>query len=204
MPYCRKGEKANITFKLGEREGVFITENTPVDVESYQKRVNASENFRPEGIGIRFYSPNNRITLDFPVRDFIIYPVQNFDYGDDYEGISWWSCEADDFNRQADGSLSGPGIATRTLTFTNQRCPTPLKAKCYIEVLHAGNIIFRDQGDCPASISIFCGDCPEGFLRCETFNFPGYCCAECDPLAQDIKSISETLKQLNKGSVYRG
>lgn len=205
MSYCKQGEKATVVYSFNNgNENRFVTENTPIDVATYQKRINTTSNYNEEGYTLNFYSPNNRITQDYTIRDHIIFQVIDTT-GKLLTAISWINCDAFDFHRRADGELSGPDIDTSTLIYKPEiKCPKPLTNKCSIEVKHKGIIIFQDQGDCPVGFSVICGDCPEGTFKCNATGYPGYCCLPCEPIASSIKTIKNTVQALNKGGVSRG
>lgn len=196
MSYCSAGDKAVIKYKLGNKERTFEIEKTPIEINVYQKPVVATENFSPEGFTLRFYSPNNRNWIEGQFKDFLIYPSSNNSYGTNYAGIALRNCVSDDISK-SEGKPIGPGvdITTITIDFT-QKCPIQYQGKnrCYIEVKYNDLIIFVDQGDCPASFEVQCGDCPEGTIRCDSPKYPGYCCIPCAELAQRVNAMIRRLK----------
>lgn len=43
--------------------------------------------------------------------------------------------------------------------------------------------------------TVRCDDgCPEGYCKCETIEYPGYCCLPCKPTAQQIANLAEKIK----------
>ncbi|MBE9191400.1 hypothetical protein IQ230_13800 [Gloeocapsopsis crepidinum LEGE 06123] len=186
--YCSGHNKAIVTYKLGSTaKQVYETDKTPIEVTAYQKRVAATNSFKNEGFGINFYSPNNRNWVTWIVHDYAFYPIENYAY----PAISPWFCDRFDFNRNSSTKeLSGPSIALDTLTILpDLKCPNPLTSRCYIEIKHKGLIIFQDQGDCPATFTVQCGDCPEDTIRCKCKEYPGYCCLPCKDVAGKINNI---------------
>ncbi|MGL5925485.1 hypothetical protein [Chroococcidiopsis sp.] len=204
MTYCKPSEPATITYSFAGNKKQFVTDKTPIDIATYEKRINTSPNFKAEGYTINFYSPNNRRTLENIVRDHIItyYPAyvteSGFSVPASYS-ISWIDCGAFDFIRNTNGTLGGVEIDPNTLIYKPEiKCPgPPLGNKCSIEVKHKGIIIFQDQGNCPVSFSIQCGDCPEGTIKCNAPGYPGYCCLPCTEIAGEIKAIASQVRRIN-------
>lgn len=63
----------------------------------------------------------------------------------------------------------------------------------------------KDRGSiCPIEYRLNCRECPQGYLRCDCTEYPGYCCLPCEPIAAEIKSIKNNVKTLNKTEVSRG
>lgn len=204
MAYCKSGEKAtvNYSFKGVSKSYVVAANNTPIDVNTYQKRINAGGTFSTGGFTVRFYSPNNRATVAWAVHDYLVYPSPDFDYGVNYEGISPWFCGDFDFLRDADGKPRGTGVDITTIErLSTPTCTAPLTAnRCSIEVKSKGIIIFQDQGECPVSFNVICGeDCPSGTLKCPQSGYPGYCCLPCDEIAAGIKAITTHVRSINNG-----
>ncbi len=58
---------------------------------------------------------------------------------------------------------------------------------------------------CPIEYTYLCdSDCPKGFLKCESSNYPGYCCLPCSSTKAEIEGIKNIVKSVNKGSVSNG
>lgn len=184
MSYCEGDTKARVVYSFNGVERIFETGQTPLDVTVESKRVNATENYRQEGYTIRFYSPNNRGHITALVRDYIIFPLDDDYFGRDSRGISFWNCEAVDFQRHSNGSYAGPVMRLGTLEViqNGDKCPTPLKNRCNIQVKYKNTVIFQDQGECPINFRVECGDCPKDCERVEIPEYPGYKCIEkCPP-----------------------
>lgn len=192
----------NYSFKGVNKSYVVAANNTPIDVNTYQKRINTTSTFNPEGFALTFYSPNNRSTPTFTVLDYQIFPSPDFDYGPNYEGIALWDCGDFDFDRNTDGSLTGPGCDITTIKTDNSRkCPTPLTGnRCSIEVKRNGIIIFQDQGECPVSFEVICGEgCPSSTLKCPKSGYPGFCCVPCSEIKSGIRAITNHVRSFNNG-----
>lgn len=203
--HCQLGDTQSIvTYKFGNsNQKTTVIKNAPIDVSTYQEFIGKTPNYRPGGQKIQFYSPNNRITLDIVVRDYLLF---KFDQGNGTmgDGISWVNCDANDFNRNPDGSPNGPEIALNTLIrfadAPENRCPGEPKvvnASCFIEVKHNNLLISKDSGDCPINYSVTCGEeCPPGTIKCLSTNYPGYCCIPCSEIKNEIKAIASQIRSL--------
>lgn len=89
--------------------------------------------------------------------------------------------------------------SVRPVDGVSNNCGNP-QPVCTIKVLHKGQVIFTDKGDCPITYSVLCGDeCPPGTIKCNKSGYPGYCCLECAPIAAEIKAIASQVKRLNNG-----
>jgi hypothetical protein len=175
---CPVGSRFILKFTLGNKKFNFEIPklSSSVSVEAYSKPVEATENYNPVGYRITYYSPNNGRFISTTVIDYMIISSP--------PGSTWpfivysWPCHLPGFARDVNGNLVGANIDPPTLTInTSITCPVPRINRCFIEVKDiAGNIVFRNQGDCPATYEIQCGDCPPGTCKCQCKKFPGYCC----------------------------
>lgn len=43
------------------------------------------------------------------------------------------------------------------------------------------------------------GDCPTGTVRCETTNYPGYCCLPANSLKSEIRAMTQLVRRLKNG-----
>jgi|SRR6476469_204261 len=65
-----------------------------------------------------------------------------------------------------------------------------------------GNILYRETGECPITWKYSCDDeCPEGFLKCECDEYPGYCCMPCSPILNRLSTIENKISSLIKQSI---
>lgn len=74
-----------------------------------------------------------------------------------------------------------------------------LKDRVRLEVKYNDLTIFADEGDSPCSFEVICGDCPEGYMRCESSGYPGYCCLPCDSIKSSIRSTTAMLRSKVNG-----
>jgi hypothetical protein len=72
--------------------------------------------------------------------------------------------------------------------------------KCIIQIVNSSGNSFVKQGECPIKYTVACDDgCPEGFCKCSSPEYPGYCCLDCNATANEIRSITQSLKAHNNG-----
>ena len=90
--------------------------------------------------------------------------------------------------RREDGQADNCGDSAPVGT-----CGNP-KNYCEMTVKHNDVIIFKDQGECPCTFTVQCGDCPEGTIRCDSPGYPGYCCIPCAELAQRVDAMTRRLR----------
>jgi hypothetical protein len=63
----------------------------------------------------------------------------------------------------------------------------------------AGNTLYREVGECPIKWNYSCdNECPDGFLKCECDEYPGYCCLPCGSVEAGITSIKTQIESLIK------
>ena len=83
-------------------------------------------------------------------------------------------------------------------------CGDPPLGKCTIKVNHANQTIFSVSGDSPCNYTVACGEeCPEGFLKCESTSYPGYCCISCNELKAQVIATKIAAKMKNQYPVSR-
>lgn len=188
--YCQTGEKPIIEYSFGQGSvRKFKSDFAPIDVSSKPAPVESSDNFNSQGYQLNFYSTNNFRDLSIIVKDYKIAISDN----PDNSVIRYMNCGETKFQ---------PGVNFRPSTLIvnpNIKCPSPSKNRCSIEVKHKGIIIFQDQGDCPCNFKVQCGDCPEGYIKCQKPLYPGYCCISCSEIRGGIASITTTLRNINNG-----
>lgn len=204
MAHCKLGEKAtvNYSFKGVSKSYIVAANMTPVEVNTYTGRVNTTSNYKDEGFTIRFYSPNNFITQDYTIKDYLIYSYVVSPTRSDI-AVSFMQCGKFNFDRDERGNLTGPDIDVSTLVYkATPKCPGVPSSpnKCRIEVKSKGIIIFQDQGECPASFEVICGEgCPRGTVKCLKSGYPGFCCLPCGEIKSEIKAIASQVRRLTNG-----
>ena len=62
-----------------------------------------------------------------------------------------------------------------------------------------GNTLFNVRGS-TCNYTISCdNDCPDGYLKCHSDSYPGYCCIPCGDIKNRITSLIAKVKGLNNG-----
>ncbi|QHG15810.1 hypothetical protein [Nostoc sp. ATCC 53789] len=184
MSYCQIGDKtATVTYQFrGDSERFFKSNVVPINVALTR------ENEQP-----------GHWTLD-------TYDDITTSYIFTYDGLESESplatgrqIRTSSTNRliSADDNASAGNVRIRSAVFT------PSKGVGYtIKVFNANTseILFQDfkEGEIPPKYTVACGDgCPEGFCRCTTPGYPGYCCLDCNSTAASIRFITNDLKGRN-------
>jgi hypothetical protein len=98
----------------------------------------------------------------------------------------------------SDGSTQAGAIQISDLLFTpsNQSGYT-IKISDTI-----GNQLKTDSRliDSPPRYEVACGqECPDGYMKCPSNQYPGYCCVKCAEIKQGIISAKEAVRRVNNG-----
>ncbi|WP_218964710.1 hypothetical protein [Nostoc linckia] len=84
--------------------------------------------------------------------------------------------------------VSGYGITVITAPVTKRR----------IHVVGTGVDFYDYVAGDDGNYKVSCGDeCPEGFCKCPSPEYPGYCCLDCTATAASIHAITDDLKVRN-------
>lgn len=186
--YCAGETKATVDFKLGAvKDSVVIEKNLPVTVDVQSNPPN-SYKFRYQFRGC----PGNRgesgcwtIGANYPNR----YPWEIGNQpseGDFFVSIFTLSGEP----IQESGNHSQCPVcgivrvrdsATGEVILGDLSSVSWEPVPCSITIKDStGATVFSRSGDCPVSFTVSCGDeCPEGYCKCPTLKYPGYCCCKC-------------------------
>lgn len=195
--YCNEGQEPTVIYQFkdgGKKE--YKSKVSPIEVSVKEAPIQGTENYNFEGFEISFDIPFNP-SVRIVVRDYMLftYPDPN-NPSIIYDVIKFISCDATEFDEQ---DLAGIGVYPETIVINpNIKCPNPAENKCTIEVKHEGQIIFKDQGNCPCSFKVKCGNCDEGFIECPHPGYPGYCCIDCKGSAAKINSLAQMVEQYGK------
>lgn len=63
-----------------------------------------------------------------------------------------------------------------------------------LKIFDARGLVYSQTFDKQPEYTIQCGDCPEGYCKCDSTDYPGYCCLPCKPTAQKISNLAERIK----------
>ncbi|WP_148220269.1 hypothetical protein [Nostoc punctiforme] len=65
-----------------------------------------------------------------------------------------------------------------------------------IRAFRNGEIIYKDVRKAPITFKVDCikDSCPDGYLKCESDNYPGYCCISCSELKSTIANITASVR----------
>ncbi|MEH1849286.1 MAG: hypothetical protein V7L25_31030 [Nostoc sp.] len=211
MSFCKPGDKPKVMYSFsGSGEKVFMPNTSPIDVAT-----SVTDNSDIQGATYAWNfstSLNPRTTLnDMPFRakgilhDFKVGAIQSTDTYNGRTIASWYCSFKDGDNNEILGSAIGY-YPSDTPTLVKILIPgdyTP-EQNCKIEVKNAqGTVLFSDTGKCPCKYQVACGRCPEGQCECPSPGYPGYCCLDCDAIAKEIHSITQSLKEREHGGYMR-
>lgn len=199
--YCSGAESVVVRYTFGDasREKIFKTKLAPIQVETGNRPLNASENYDPNGFKVVVWSPNNRRWLDTVVLD---YQVTGFyDYYNAHT-MGFWLCGTPDYQRNQDGSITSAVVYLDTLQIdTSVKCPKlveeSVKCKAYLKIFNDSKILYQDQGDCPINYSVDCDPCPPNTIKCKKNGKVR--CVPCSEFLNPLKQITSTVKRINSG-----
>ena len=198
MQYCVEGSSPIVKYKFGTGGyKQFKSEVSPIEVTIQSFPIPNTDNYNGEGFKVSFRvanDPNRTIELfllDYKFEDL----PPGLGYPPDAKNMRFMECGDKEFNPGAIGCL------TSTLQINYSiKCPTPSNSRCAIQVFNLNKgLVFQDQGDCPVDFEVQCGNCPDGFIECQTSTYPGYCCLSCSEVKGEIIAIKNTVKSLNNG-----
>lgn len=91
------------------------------------------------------------------------------------------------------------GIEIKPVDGVSNNCGEP-EPVCKLKVLHNNQVIFTDQGKCPPSFNVICGDeCPPDHIKCSSSGYPGYCCIPCSEFVGELRTIRNQIRSVNNG-----
>jgi hypothetical protein len=213
MVYCQTGDKPTIKYRFsGQNEKVYKSDFAPVEVTTKVTPIENTGNYKPEGYGIGFVPLNGNGTYFWHiVHDHKIF---NIPTGVDptwqtTPRITLMLCGQTAFPKVSNCGSSAFQFYTECLQTSlfngqfdidpNRKCPTANGERCSIQITHNGIVIFQDQGNCPVTFSVSCGNCPPGTEEHKSSIYPGYCCLDCASVASEIRLITNTVRGLNRG-----
>ncbi|MBD2503131.1 hypothetical protein [Anabaena azotica] len=203
MVYCQSGDKPTVKYKFNnQKERIYRSQFSPIEVIAKNLPLEATSTYLNEGFLINYRSVScTNFNCAAIVHDWYA-ETDRFGYGELY----YIPCGQTSYPKNADGSrrliaFLTVGKINDQWAFPNYsiKCPSTNKQRCSIQILHNGLIIFQDQGDCPVTFSVSCGNCPDGQEEHKTSTYPGYCCMDCASLEAEIRTITNTIRRLNRG-----
>ncbi|MCM0591341.1 MAG: hypothetical protein KA716_31870 [Gloeotrichia echinulata DEX184] len=187
--YCNIGEKAVLSYSFnGDSAKSRVNFEGTVDVTVSTKNGDYG-NGSDAGYEITFYNPHPSYpsTGRAIVRDYYIASdSQDGNFGIAMKAVKGILC---------DGSLALIGYIYYGVTPTinlNAHCPVSIESRTRdtLTVKKNGTVIFTVEGKNPVTYNVVCGDtCPDGYCKCATTNYPGYCCLPCQQVATQLANI---------------
>lgn len=208
--FCKKDDKPIIKYKFaGQTEKKYKSKFAPIEVIQRTVPIPASDNYNPRGFGLRVYPVNTGHYVTGVVLDYEIFHNPNFPF---FDTVSSIACGEKGYDVLNDEDCIRFGLQytkcrlncydidpTKEVSIDNSfRCPQPMKDRCSFQVFYNNLIIFQDQGNCPLELEVICDDCPQGAIRCEQINYPGYCCLPCG-VKSEVASLTAIVRSLNNG-----
>lgn len=207
MTYCKAGDKPQIKYKFGNgNERIYKSEFAPIEVIQKGIPVDAKDEYSAEGYGITVNSSNfNGTAIVVSHEEFVLPP--NPDYFPFSGGATFlflmYCGQTSYYKSNPCTSLVSKALGCVASAYPlgsytinpNARCPIANNQRCSLLVKHKGIIIFQDQGDCPLSISVQCGNCKEDSHECNHQAYPGYCCVPCKETGEKLKNIASSIRR---------
>lgn len=109
------------------------------------------------------------------------------------------SCECSARNIYSDGSSYAGNIRIGAVKFTPN---TGNSWTIQVRDASSGNLIFTNtkNSESPPTYKVNCDDgCPDGYCKCHSDSYPGYCCNDCGATAARINNLVQKVKALSDG-----
>lgn len=201
--YCSEDEKATISvFFEGKESAKFISKNSPVCVK--EEKINLQSNKRIFYFWAENYSNDgsSRITFEHYACGNNAYYQPNpelinngaylivddrLQVGEDY---FYWQYQHDSGGTRRFLEVVDSIPAGASGDFS--QCDLD---GCEITIFDKdGGQLYKDKGKSPCKVEVACGDaCPEGYLKCSSNKYPGYCCLPCQQTANKIRALGDKL-----------
>ncbi len=192
MSYCQNAKKATVNYSFNNINKTIIIEAPPIDITTSGRKENSSKCWRFSGQG-RY----NDFFYDFFACGINPSWHDNGDFLQPYidGGFPFGSIF---------GVRYGSGSVTAVADDTDRKnsirlgdCSACNTNVCTIVISKNGNTIFTDKGECPCSFNVACDDkCPDGYAKCISDNYPGYCCLPCSSTSSRIDSLTQMVKSI--------
>lgn len=188
MQHCQKGEKAKVIYVKENGQEQQVIFDAPVDVETFA----GEKCWRYAGIG----------------DDGVSYEHFQSGFTPEYRPRSpkgfWLYMDGNQINPTGVAAyyyVSGTSI---TEVFQRYKSASVSTGSCFssssrglIKIAHPQGV-FEDFYKKDTQYLVSCGDeCPEGFLKCDTSVYPGYCCIPCGEIKSEIAVMRSIIRGLN-------
>lgn len=193
MSYCNGEKKATVAYT--SKAGIstkFFTNNVPIDVDCNDESRTGQFIFTLKDYG---YAGNCQSSGILYTDDII---------GDSYQVFSttnpgpYVNCPWYEVNFFIGENKINSFLKSFRYSITQSPNPSYSVGGKFLKIKDAsGRVIFKAEvKNCSQQIT--CGDeCPEGFCKCSSPGYPGYCCLDCAATAANIRTITNDLRLKN-------
>jgi hypothetical protein len=192
MPtHCNTGDKPIIKYRFqgDTKDRIFKTKFAPITIDIKEQPIN-SGSYASEGMKINYIITDG----DKPRSAIVLaYRVDYYNFFGGYWGLLTINCGEAKQSFPANPTAISQGTAiypNSIVVDTSVKCPVAANKRCSIEINYNGLVIFQDQGNCPVTYSIQCGNCPNDQHECESKIYPYYCCNSCADTANKINNLA--------------
>lgn len=201
--HCTAGEKASVSYTFKNKKDIYVADVSPVQVtvESLSSELVKYRNsvVVPSGLGVA-----EVYLYGFP---YITYPGCTKGYREILVGQANPGTHLIIQTVPSVGTENCPNSYQQNIPAINYynavsewdggSASIGLKfagSNCKITIVDAANHTFKDIGLSPVNYTVACGDdCPDGYCKCHTTKYPGYCCLDCKKVANQINNLTQRL-----------
>ncbi|MFK0735472.1 MAG: hypothetical protein ACFKPT_20380 [Gloeotrichia echinulata GP01] len=186
--YCKPGERVRLLYAFsGDSVGktIFFQDSISVTVT---QGLDGFDNINPGGFRIFWDDPNPNVSQVRAGSEIVLAFYTR-------RATEQWKYWADTIVfLKCDGTTALGTIAFNQQPYidNSRRCVGSIPSAIYtLTVKSLGGVqLFSVSGKSSVNYSVVCGDeCPPGFCKCPTTNYPGYCCLPCAQVAAELAAI---------------
>lgn len=201
MSHCQPNQKPTIIYKFGNNsEKSLKLAVSPIDIVTKSFAVpDATSNYSNEGYKLTYIRGYN--LLQQPVFRHVLcrdYRIQASNPDEKRVFGGNWMCYVMPCNRTTFGADFSIVPGHESIDYS-QKCPglPTTNNKCSIEVFYENQLVAKDEGICPITYNVQCGNCPDSHMECKSDNYPGYCCIPCNEIKSEIAAIRSIVRSKN-------
>ena len=191
MSYCKKGENATVSYSFDNaKKTIAIKNNSPIDILTSGNKNSSVKCWRFSGQGRHndyyydFFTCG--ITADWHDNgDYLQPTIEGKLFLDGIFGV-----------RHGSGSIASVSDDSARPNYIKLGdCSSCSSNICAITILNNNVKIFSDSGQCSCNYTVACGnECPDGYVKCHSDSYPGYCCLPCNDIEDRIDALTQLAK----------